>query len=128
MGRTRFKPTPKETPTFFKESKQGLEVLWKRKNCPTLVNINVAWFLTLKRTFGFSFLFLVYFLGLVEPLIQFREWFGTQPNIRLGLIPCKLHPIKTNDLLKLVPTLMKVGNFCKENLGKNIIMRINPNI
>jgi hypothetical protein len=27
MGRTRFKPTPKETPTFFKESKQGLEVL-----------------------------------------------------------------------------------------------------
>jgi hypothetical protein len=27
MGRTRFKPTPKGTPTIFKESKQGLEVL-----------------------------------------------------------------------------------------------------
>jgi hypothetical protein len=27
MGRTSFKPTPKETPTFFKESKLGLEVI-----------------------------------------------------------------------------------------------------
>ncbi len=31
MGRTRFKPTPKEPPTFFKESKLGLKVLLKRK-------------------------------------------------------------------------------------------------
>jgi hypothetical protein len=42
MGVISFKPTPKKTPTFLKESKPRLEVLSKRKNCTTLVNINVA--------------------------------------------------------------------------------------
>jgi hypothetical protein len=51
------------------ESKPSWEVLFLKK-LPNISKYYCCLILDLERTFGFSFLFLFYFLGLTEPLIE----------------------------------------------------------